>query len=33
MGLVTKAESEAAVEVARNVYGVQRVVTVFELLP
>ena len=33
MGLVSRSESEAAVEVARNVYGVQRVVTLFEYLP
>lgn len=32
MGKVTRAESARAVEVARNVYGVQRVVTVFDFL-
>ena len=32
MGLVTRAESDIGVQVARNVYGVQRVVTVFEFL-
>jgi osmotically-inducible protein OsmY len=32
MGRVTRAESTRAVEVARNVYGVQRVVTVFDFL-
>ena len=32
MGRVTRAESTRAVDVARNVYGVQRVVTVFDYL-
>lgn len=32
MGRVTRAASTRAVEVARNVYGVQRVVTVFDYL-
>lgn len=32
MGRVTRAESTRAVDVARNVYGVQRVVTVFDFL-
>ena len=32
MGLIRRSESEIAIEVARNVYGVQRVVTVFEFL-
>ena len=32
MGRVTRAESTRAVEIASNVFGVQRVVTVFELI-
>lgn len=32
MGLVGRSEGEAVVEIARNVYGVQRVVTLFEYL-
>lgn len=30
MGLITRAEAERATEVARNVYGVQKIVKVFE---
>ncbi|MDZ4142678.1 MAG: BON domain-containing protein [Methylotenera sp.] len=33
MGIVTKAEADAAVEIARNTTGVTRVVKVFEYLP
>ena len=33
MGLVDKSESDIAVERARTVYGVQRIVTLFEFLP
>lgn len=33
MGIVTKAEAEAAVEIARNTGGVTRVVKIFEYIP
>jgi len=33
MGLVTPAEADAAVEIARTTSGVNRVVKVFEYLP
>jgi len=33
MGIVSKAEAEAAVNIARNIYGVSKVVKVFEYMP
>jgi len=33
MGIVTSAEADAAVEIARNTDGVTRVVKVFEYMP
>ena len=32
MGLITRSEADAAVDVSRNVYGVQKIVKVFEYL-